>query len=135
MRPCTSPINESNSIIMLVLHVHDLIIHEMLREKERQGQQKDKATQHNSPKAVIFQRMYMCDFSCMASKGGIPSPTICHSRDGSNSGTIHYYPTLKVTVVACFNFGGEKFQCTPPPPRYCAWRRACECTCILHMHT
>ena len=40
-------------------YVHDLIIHEMLREKERQGnttQQKDKATQHNSPKAVIFQR-------------------------------------------------------------------------------
>ena len=34
------------------------IIHEMLR-KERQGnttQQKDKATQHNSPKTVIFQR-------------------------------------------------------------------------------
>ena len=31
----------------------------MLREKERQGnttQQKDKATQHNSPKAVSFQR-------------------------------------------------------------------------------
>ena len=43
-----------------------LIIHEMLR-KTRQGnttQQKDKATQHNSPKAVIFQRK-------LAASGGI----------------------------------------------------------------
>ena len=42
-----------------IVRVHDLIIHEMLRKKERQGnttQPKDKATQHNLPKAVIFQR-------------------------------------------------------------------------------
>ena len=31
-----------------------LIIHEMLRKKGNATQQKDKATQHNSPKVVIF---------------------------------------------------------------------------------
>ena len=33
-----------------------LIIHEMLRKKGNATQQKDKATQHNSPKVVIFRR-------------------------------------------------------------------------------
>ena len=33
-----------------------LIIHEMLRKKGKATQQNDKVTQHNSPKAAIFQR-------------------------------------------------------------------------------
>ena len=45
------------------------VIHEMLR-KTRQGnttQQKDKATQHNSPKAVIFQRKNSASGGCTCS--------------------------------------------------------------------
>ena len=40
---------------MHVNYIHDfLIIHEMLRKKGKATQQKDKATQHHSPKAVFF---------------------------------------------------------------------------------
>ena len=49
----------SSASLGVIVHVHDLIIHEMLRDKDRQGnttQQKDKATKHNSAKAVIPQR-------------------------------------------------------------------------------
>ena len=43
---------QGHSHSLHVAHVlHDLIIHEMLRKK-------DKATQHSSPKAVIFKEKY-----------------------------------------------------------------------------
>ena len=70
-----------------------LIIHEMLR-KTRQGnttQQKDKATQHNSPKAIIFQRKISClgwDLN--------PRPSICtyhtdlHTKHSDHSTHIQY---------------------------------------------
>ena len=50
-------LSASKGLILLIrklkyVYIHDLIIHEMRRKKDKATQQKDKATQHNLPKAV-----------------------------------------------------------------------------------
>ena len=101
--------------------LHDLIIQEMLRSKKQGNttQQKDKATQHNLPKAVIFQRknsclrwdiytdvLYTCTCSCNLPRSvfgparSLPNFwSLIVSRSGGSKISVESTPDVEETLV------------------------------------